>query len=434
MKYIFFIISIFLSGTLLSQENSNKFFFDLKSSLRGIVETHKTIKASRIDVKAAKLRLKQSRGGYFPSLNVTANYGHENIIKYGPGNNTQLMARDATAKITQMITDFGLTQSIVKTSKLGLDQSKAINKQIKNDLLLRALSSYLRLIQSIESVKFAKQSVENIKKQTELENAAVSAGGGLTSDVLQAKTQLAGAEARLIQFDGMLSASKYEFEYLFGFFPENLNDFKITKSVENYLPNTLKEAEEIAIKNNPSLITADINKKISKQAINTAEASLYPTIKGILSHSEKQDYAGIVGFKRETSAKVDFSYPLNLGFSEFAGKNAAIESYLANELRVNDQKDMIKQILKTTWDGLDTAKKNAQFLSNQAKISQEFLELARKEREAGNRTLLDVLGGETALINSQADAIAAKIEVLINSFTLLSLMGELTMEKIEIVE
>ena len=434
MKYIFFIISIFLSGTLLSQENSNKFFFDLKSSLRGIVETHKTIKASRIDVKAAKLRLKQSRGGYFPSLNVTANYGHENIIKYGPGNNTQLMARDATAKITQMITDFGLTQSIVETSKLGVDQSKAINKQIKNDLLLRALSSYLRLIQSIESVKFAKQSVENIKKQTELENAAVSAGGGLTSDVLQAKTQLAGAEARLIQFDGMLSASKYEFEYLFGFFPENLNDFKITKSVENYLPNTLEEAEEIAIKNNPSLITADINKKISKQAINTAEASLYPTIKGILSHSEKQDYAGIVGFKRETSAKVDFSYPLNLGFSEFAGKNAAIESYLANELRVNDQKDMIKQILKTTWDGLDTAKKNAQFLSNQAKISQEFLELARKEREAGNRTLLDVLGGETALINSQADAIAAKIEVLINSFTLLSLMGELTMEKIEIVE
>ncbi len=434
MKYIFFIISIFLSGTLLSQENSNKFFFDLKSSLRGIVETHKTIKASRIDVKAAKLRLKQSRGGYFPSLNVTANYGHENIIKYGPGNNTQLMARDATAKITQMITDFGLTQSIVETSKLGVDQSKAINKQIKNDLLLRALSSYLRLIQSIESVKFAKQSVENIKKQTELENAAVSAGGGLTSDVLQAKTQLAGAEARLIQFDGILSASKYEFEYLFGFFPENLNDFKITKSVENYLPDTLEEAEEIAIKNNPSLITADINKKISKQAINTAEASLYPTIKGILSHSEKQDYAGIVGFKRETSAKVDFSYPLNLGFSEFAGKNAAIESYLANELRVNDQKDMIKQILKTTWDGLDTAKKNAQFLSNQAKISQEFLELARKEREAGNRTLLDVLGGETALINSQADAIAAKIEVLINSFTLLSLMGELTMEKIEIVE
>ena len=66
--------------------------------------------------------------------------------------------------------------------------------------------------------------------------------------------------------------------------------------------------------------------------------------------------------------------------------------------------------------------------------SQNFLELARQERKAGNRTLLDVLGGETALINAQADAIAAQIEVLINSYTLLSLMGGLSIESIEFVE
>ena len=47
--------------------------------------------------------------------------------------------------------------------------------------------------------------------------------------------------------------------------------------------------------------------------------------------------------------------------------------------------------------------------------------------------MLDVLGGETALINAQADAIAAKIEVLINSYTLLSLMGGLTLDTIDLV-
>ena len=96
--------------------------------------------------------------------------------------------------------------------------------------------------------------------------------------------------------------------------------------------------------------------------------------------------------------------------------------------------EMIKQMLRTTWDGLKTAQQNAQFLTNQARISGEFLELARQERQAGNRTLLDVLGGETALINAQADAIAAKIEVLINSYTLLSLMGGLDLDSIELVE
>ena len=407
--------------------------FDLIESLNDVLNNHKLIKATQIDIKASILRVKQAKGGYYPSFDLTANYGHEHINKYGSGNNTQLAARDATAKFTQTITDFGLTDSTVKTSELAVKQSKAIETQIKNDLLLRALTAYLRVIQARESVKYAFQSVSNIKKQTELEDAAVTAGGGLTSDVLQAKTQLAGAQARLIQFEGVLSAAKHEFEYVFGFFPKDINSLSLTKSIFNLLPKTLEEAENKTILNNPALKAASVTKEIGKEGINTARASLFPTIKGTISHSEKQDFGGIVGHKRESSAKIDLSYPLNLSFSEYAGKDAAVESYLATETRIDDQHDMTLQMLRTTWDGLNTAQQNAQFLTNQARISKEFLELARTERQAGNRSLLDVLGGETALINAQADAIAAKIEVLINSFTLLSLMGGLTIDVVELI-
>ena len=428
LAFIFFVFK-----PISSQDLNTNLDFDLVRSLELVLKNHKLIEASKIDSKAAEFRVKQSKGAYYPSLDVTANYGHERIIKHGPTNDTQLVARDATAKITQTITDFGLRESTVKTSEFSLKQSLALEKQIKNDLLLRALTAYLRVIQSRESVKYAVQSVANIKKQTELEDAAVSAGGGLTSDVLQAKTQLAGAQARLIQFEGVLDAAKHEFEYLYGFFPKNLNDLKLTKSITDQLPQSIEETVENTMKNNPSLIAARITEDIGKEAINTARSSLFPTIKGILSHSEKQDFGGIVGFKRESSAKIDFSYPLNLSFSEYAGKDAAVESYLATSTRIRDQENMIKQMVRTTWDGLDTAQKNAEFLTNQARISGEFLELARKERKAGNRTLLDVLGGETALINAQADAIAAKIEVLINSYTLLSLMGALTLDTIDLV-
>ena len=121
MKYLAIIFLFLLFCTdISSQEDNNVDPFDLKTSLEAVLANHKVIKASGIDVKAAKLRVKQAKGGYFPSLDLTANYGHENIIKYGAGNNTQLAARDATAKITQTITDFGLTDSTVKTSKLAL--------------------------------------------------------------------------------------------------------------------------------------------------------------------------------------------------------------------------------------------------------------------------------------------------------------------------
>ena len=433
IKFLILTIFIICNAITINSYSQDNSAFDLKSSLESVLKNHKVIKASGIDIKAAELRLKQAKGGYYPSFDLTANYGHEHINKRGAGNNTQLVARDATAKLTQTITDFGLTDSTVKTSKLSLKQSRALEKQIKNDILVRALTAYLRVIQSRESVKFAIQSVSNIKKQTELEDAAVSAGGGLTSDVLQAKSQLAGAQARQIQFEGVLSAAKHEFEYVFGFFPNQLNDLLLTKSIFDQLPKSIEEAEELTMKNNPSLLAARITEDIGKEAINTARATLFPTVKGIISHSEKQDFGGIVGHKRESSAKIDFSYPLNLSFSEYAGKDAAIESYQATATRIRDQEDMIKQMLRTTWDALKTAQQNAQFLTNQARISGEFLELARQERQAGNRTLLDVLGGETAMINAQADAIAAKIEVLISSYTLLSLMGGLTLDTIELV-
>ena len=58
--------------------------FDLISSLESVVKNHKLIEASMIDSKAAELRVKQSEGG-LSTTDVTANYGHENIIKYGRG-------------------------------------------------------------------------------------------------------------------------------------------------------------------------------------------------------------------------------------------------------------------------------------------------------------------------------------------------------------
>ena len=85
LQKVAFVFLIFLFFEANSQDKA----FDLKQSIEKVLRNHKTILASKTDIEAAKLRIKQSKGGYFPSLDVTANYGHENIIKYGPGNNNR---------------------------------------------------------------------------------------------------------------------------------------------------------------------------------------------------------------------------------------------------------------------------------------------------------------------------------------------------------
>jgi adhesin transport system outer membrane protein len=98
----------------------------------------------------------------------------------------------------------------------------------------------------------------------------------------------------------------------------------------------------------------------------------------------------------------------------------------AANYRYADAKASIEESTRNAWEQLKTAKLNAVMLKNQANIASEFLVFARKERTLGRRSLLDVLGGETALINSSSDAASASIDIAIAGMTLLDAMGELS--------
>jgi len=56
------------------------------------------------------------------------------------------------------------------------------------------------------------------------------------------------------------------------------------------------------------------------------------------------------------------------------------------------------------------------------------LELAKKERKMGTRSLLDVLNGEVNYINAQGNAIAAKEDTKIAAFNLLFTMGRIHLD------
>jgi adhesin transport system outer membrane protein len=139
----------------------------------------------------------------------------------------------------------------------------------------------------------------------------------------------------------------------------------------------------------------------------------------------KQNVQGTQGFKGETFIKAEITHTFNLGFTASNAMGAARSTWQAAEDRYMDTRELISEQTRNAWSDIKTARNNAAFLSNQANISAEFLDLARKERQLGRRSLLDVLAGETELINARSDAAAAKTSVAVAIFSLLSAMGEL---------
>ena len=140
-------------------------------------------------------------GAWFPNMNLTSFYGHEEQLQPN-ADNTSLATREFDVTITQLLWDFGAANSTIRAAGLVVVQAEAGLNAARQNILLRAVTAYVNILRSQEVLKFAERSEVNIKRQTELENARVERGAGLSTDVLQAKQQLAGAQARRVRAQG----------------------------------------------------------------------------------------------------------------------------------------------------------------------------------------------------------------------------------------
>ena len=68
-----FSLIVIISLALFGFANTDDHFevnnsFNLTDALKGVINNHKLIKATQIDIKASNYRLRQAKGGYYPSL------------------------------------------------------------------------------------------------------------------------------------------------------------------------------------------------------------------------------------------------------------------------------------------------------------------------------------------------------------------------------
>ena len=399
-----------------------------------LLERHKLVKAAEADVEGARQRIQSAVGGWYPRLNLSSFYGKEKQNNFA-AEDTLLVPREFDITITQLLWDFGVVNSQIRTAQLQLEQVQSQLIAARQDVLLRALTAHVNVRRSIEVLNFAKQSEENIKAQAALEDALVERGAGLSTDVLQAKVTLAGAEARRVQSEGALEVALNSYKTLFYEFPRDALTLELISLPDYLLPESVDEAVQLSFEGNPNLRASMVGARIAEEAIQTTRATeFYPTFELIGESKFKKEVAGTVGFERETLGKIQFTYPFNLGFIAVNTLRAAKADSTAADRRVSDLQDQIEEQARNAWSNLQTARENAALLRNQANISAEFLELARKERQLGKRSLIDVLAGETNLINAQSDAASAESDVIIASLTLLSVMGQLGAEVVSVVD
>ena len=411
-----FALSLGISYSVLAQS--------LDSLIPGVVTNHDRIIGGKADIRAAENRAREALGDWFPVLEPTAMHGYESIAN-PHDSDSSLPFSEVDLSLTQLLWDFGATNASVEKARLELAEARANLRGTEEDLLQEAVEAYVNLYRAWRVLGFARQSKENISKQTGLEEARVETGGGLSTDVLQAKRQLAGADAREIQSEGTLITSRNRFKAVFDATADETMLKPVRLPVE-LLPTSLDDAISRAEKSNNDLVVDRLAAAIARKDVhNTYGSELFPKIEGIVEHKWKNNTSGTVDLKREFLAKVEMSMSINLGLTAVNTLRAAQLDVVSAVRTVADTRRRIIEEVKNAWQDLHTAKATAASLQSQADLAAAFLELARQEREVGNKSLLEVLSGETELINAQSDAESANSDVIISAYKLLSITGDL---------
>lgn len=397
------------------------------ANLDRILREHQLVRMVDADTETAREQVDVEKAAYYPKLTVNAGAGRRNTQRE-EGSDGRYDPVDASVGINQLITDFGATSSRVQAAKVVLSKEEAERELQIQNLILAAIEAQLQVIQAERTQSYARQSEQNIKQQTSLEDARMEAGRGYATDVLQAKSQLAGAEARRVMADNRMRESLNRYRVIFGeapITPERLDALAIPR---DRLPSSEEAIVESVRQQNPDLLAA-----IKRADVTLAERDaarnreLMPRLSFRLSQEHYQDYDDTPGYRNDTKAMVNFDWQFDLGMRANYVTRAADQAIASAQEKADYVRIQAMEEARNAWASWQTSRERAEHLRNQVNIAENFLGLARKEREMGRRSLLDILNGEVGLINAQSDATAAGIDEIIAAYRLLRASGQLNL-------
>jgi adhesin transport system outer membrane protein len=236
-----------------------------------------------------------------------------------------------------------------------------------------------------------------------------------------------------VEAKGDLQKARNRFQAVFGHYPtqDEVARFRTVAFPDALIPDNLDIAIETALSNNPEMKVNAFDVSAARKEIKISKSAYYPAINLFAKAINAYDNDGQQGYRRDYAAGVEFNYNLFSGGRDKAGIRAALEKAGAASAHLAYTKKLVIEQVQNSWELLMTLTQRNELLDQQADILKNFLDLAKKERKMGTRSLLDVLNGEVNYINAQANAVAAKEDIKIAAFNLLFDMGKMDISLFE---
>lgn len=401
----------------------------LKTELDGLVQSHPQILGAKKAISSADEGISVAKAGYLPKVNLTGDTGADYVnspSRRSSNNNDPYMRgrHTAGATITQKLFDGYATEGMVDAAKITRKMGEIGLEATTQNVLLEAISAYIGVIKAGTLIDFAKNNEKNIQTQMNLEDERVKKGSGVAVDVLQSKSKLQLAKERRVAFEGAFQDSVSKYVQVYDHAPNTakMEEPEVPKSL---MPNSLEEALEAALKENPVLGNSSHAIKAAESRKVIAEAGYYPTLSLEGKANYEEDKSATAGVRRDASLLLKANWDLFSGFSTQAAVAQASIDRASSQDSYNYALRKVTEQTKVSWQALLTTKERLELLENAANIANEVWEARKKQRESGKVTVVEVLDAESEIYNARINQTNANFEAKMASFQLLAAMGRL---------
>lgn len=402
-------------------------------------DTNPNLRAARAQLRATDENVAIAMSGWRPTVILNGQVARQHVNSVNPTGSTStigsagvpqpvvigsqtLTQKTLSGTVTQPIFNGFKTVAGVAQAKNQVYSQRARLQATEGQVLLQVATAYLDVLESQALVELNQNQVQVFKRQLDATSDRFRVGELTRTDVSQSEASYAGAQAALVQAQGVLEQARSSYLNAVGKSPETL----VAPALPQNLPTSETQAVDLAIKANPNYLSADFSAKAADENIRVVQGDLLPTVQLVGQYTKAWDTITQDSKVKVLVGEAQVTVPLYQAGAEWARLRQAKSLYGEARLTADQARNDARSGAITYWNTLEAAIAAQASIQKQISANEIAAEGTQREAEVGSRTVIDVLIAQQTLLSSRVSLVQNLHDQQVAAYQLLAAMGKLT--------
>ncbi len=406
----------------------------IKAALVRAYQNNPQLNAQRAQVRLTDENVPQALSGYRPKVAITGSVGYQytDVNTTAGGSPTTIVRtevhganppRAIGATVSQTLFNGQQTANKTRAAESQVSGAREALRVLEQTVLLAAATIYMDYLRDSAIVEVQRSNVRVLEQTLKQTRDRFNVGEVTRTDVAQSEAQLAAGKTQLLTAEANLVTTRANFRRIIGNEPEALAP---GSPVDRFLPGGLPGAVELSLVENPNVTAAMFGIDVNYLQVKVNEGALLPTVTLLASVQQSYEQTMTVFRSFGASAIAQLSVPVYQGGSEYSLIRQSKENLAQQRLNLEQVRDQTRANTVTAWGQLVASKAQVQSAQSQVTASEIALNGVREEAKAGQRTTLDVLNAQQALVNARVALVTAQHDRVVASYAVLTAIGRLS--------